>query len=607
MLRTYSVKELRRRPGRTVLTLLGIVIGVAAIVSISITIESTRFGFRDMFDAITGRASLEVIAPGYGGFEDTVSGDLENVRGVAATVPVIQMHLGLMGPAGVVPMLAMGVDPVRDEATRDCVLAVGHRLGPSDAILLETGFAATHGLKTGATARLLTPIGVVELPVAGLLKPTGAAAVNGGAVLFMPLATAQRVFALNKQINAVQIILDKGVGIGRVEDAIRERLPVGLDVQTPAARGSTARHMLLGAELGLSVMSVVSLVAGGFVILNSLLMSLGERTRNFAILRSIGATRSQVTRMLLVEALVLGVVGTGLGIVVGLGMSVALTGVMEQMLGIALPDLRVSPETLLIAAIIGLSVTVAAALVPSMRSGRRPPLEGLIDNRDVREPAYRRWPGYVGVVLIAVTGVLFALLVNESLPISISAQLLPFGMACVIAGGILCIPLTLPWLSVIAAALLRPILRAEGRIALRHLRRRPTRTGLTVAVLAVSVIIAIGFGNALQNSVGNIRKWARQISAVDFFVRAYMPDPNMMTVTAMPEALGDEIAAIDGVDFVHKINFIPIQAGGQSVILIQKTFDLEAPIMIDLEGVVPTIGTVWKNDSPGASRPTSSK
>src|SRR5262249_11341692 len=134
---------------------------------------------------------------------------------------------------------------------------------------------------------------------------------------FMPLATAQRLFALRKRINAVHLVLDDGIDPQRLAADLREHLPTGLIVQSPTNRGALGQEVLLMTQQGLGSLSVVSLVAGAFVILNAFLMNLGERRRQLAILRALGATRRQITRLLLREAVWLGVTGTALGIGVG--------------------------------------------------------------------------------------------------------------------------------------------------------------------------------------------------------------------------------------------------------------------------------------------------
>ncbi|TMQ33052.1 MAG: FtsX-like permease family protein [Planctomycetota bacterium] len=304
----YSAREVRRRPGRSILTLLGIVFGVAAIVAITITTSTTHTAFRSMFEAVAGRAALEVVPSGQGGFDAHVLAAVRAVDGVQAAVPVVQTPAVLLGARGGAGVLVLGIDPRADQQVRTYELREGRLLDDTDGLLLEAGFAQAQGVSLGQRVRLMTPaaesggILAAPLPVVGLLELDGAATFNGGAVAFMPLATAQRSFGFHERINSIQIVLAEGADAATVQALLQPNLPAGLSVQAPASRGGLAQDSLLSTELGLGSLSVVSLVAGAFVILNAFLMNLGERRRQFAILRALGATRRQVTRLLLREA-----------------------------------------------------------------------------------------------------------------------------------------------------------------------------------------------------------------------------------------------------------------------------------------------------------------
>ncbi len=284
MLTRYMFREVRRRPARTVLTLAGIVIGVQSLVAIPITIQSTRRVHRELFEGLTGRAALEVVPFGQGGFSPDLGVGLEGAKDVRAVVPVIQATAMIVTRTGAVPMMTLGVDIRRDDHARDYVLRSGSLLTADGQVLLEAGFAESLGVELGAAVQLLTLSGNTELRVAGLLEPFGAAAVNAGHVAIMPLATSQVLYRLDGQVNKLNLVLADGADPDQVAREISKSLPPGLTVQVPAARAAMALESLAGTEKLLAVLSIVSLVAGAFVILNSFLMSLGERRRALAIL-----------------------------------------------------------------------------------------------------------------------------------------------------------------------------------------------------------------------------------------------------------------------------------------------------------------------------------
>jgi putative ABC transport system permease protein len=578
----YSLREMRHRPGRTLLTLAGIVIGVAAIVGIAAAVQTTRLAFREMFETVTGRASLEVVAEGMGGFDPALPERLERVAGVKAAVPVIQAPAGLIGAAGPVPVLALGVDPHRDQAAREYVLQAGHELDGGEELWLETGFARTQGRQLGDSVRLLTPSGVAKLPVAGLLEPHGAAAFNGGAIVFMPLPVAQRLFGLRQQINSVHLVLHEGANLREVEAEVRRQLPPGLTVQTPAARGQLAQATLLSTEQGLTSLSAVSLVAGALVILNTFLMNLGERRRQLAIWRALGATRRQVTGFLLGEAAFLGIVGTLIGIPAGLGLASVVMRLMEQLMVAVLGGLRLTALPFVLAFLLGPGMALAATYVPIRRAGRRPPLDELLARPLTESEGSHRWPGYLGLTLVLATLSLEMAVVFDWFPPALGQVLLPPSLAVCTIGFVLLIPLVVRPLIRLVAAGLKPLLGVESVLACRQLGRNRNRTSLTVGVVFVAVLVAMGLGNSLLNNVRSVHVWYERTIVADFLLRGTMPDTGSMAAAALPEAYANQLRALEGVQRVEKVNFILSSAQGRRVVVLARSMETGAPLGLDL-------------------------
>lgn len=584
----YTLREITRRPGRTLLTFLGIVIGVAAIVGVSVTIGMTRTVYRDMFDTLTGKASLEVVSDDQRGFDAVVAESIAQVEGVIAAVPVIQQPAAFkkMGEdgKGASGVIVLGVDPELDTAARDYVYRSGGPLQSADDVLLGAPFAEANGIELGDTIRLIAATGFADLRVAGLLEARGAAVLSGGLLAIVSLDRAQRLFGMPGRINSLHLVTANQIGIQPIEERVGAALPAGLRVQSPSTRGELAEQGLVSTEQGLSTLSVVSLVAGVFVILNTFLMNLGERRRQIAILRAIGATERQVTRLLLREALLLGVVGTIGGMVAGVFFSIALGRVMEQLMGLRLPPLDLSPAPFIAALVIGPGMALASTWIPAGRASRRPPLQGLVEVRGDHEDLSRRWPAYAGIALIVITLLTEVAFLAEIFPPEIMTPMMPAMMAGTLAGCALAIPLILQPLMRAVAAALGPLLGIEGRLALRQLARLRTRTSLTAGVLFIAIAITVGMGNTLLNSVQDITQWYERNVSVDYYVRAFMPDSGMILTASMPETLEEEIAAIEGVAHVDKLAFITANASGQRALILARTFAPGRPLGLQIEG-----------------------
>jgi putative ABC transport system permease protein len=584
-----TAREMQRRPGRTLLTLLGIVLGVAAVVAISGTSAATHSAYREMFAAVAGRASLEVVAEGLGGFDEALVPQLRTVPGVKAAVPVVQTPAALLGPSGGASVLVLGLDPADGAAAADYEVREGRGLG-GDGILLGAAFARAHGCGLGRPARLLTPrLGragpvIAELPVVGLLEARGAAAYNGGAVVLLPLSRAQELFGTPGQVNSVRLVLADEADAPRVEAEVRRRLPAGLTVQPPAVRGELARHSLSSTELGLGSLSVVSLVAGAFVILNSFLMNLGERRRQLALLRALGATRRQVTRLLLREAVLLGVAGTALGIGAGLVLALGVRQLMEQLLAVALPEARWTWLPFLYALVLGPGMALGAAYLPARRAGRRSPLEDLRHRRGARAEDPRRWPAYLGLMLLAAMLTAALGLRLGWFPPAVAPAVPAPTTAVGLAGCVLALPLVLAPLRRLAALLLGPLLGVEGRLAFRQLDRQPARTALTAGVLFIGVVVSIGYGQALLDNIRDIHAWCDHNVGFDFIVRGARADTTLLNVVPLPEGLREELAGLEGVRRVDKANFIVTRVRDLPVVALPCTLPESGPLPLAVQG-----------------------
>ncbi len=583
----YTLREVQRRPGRTLLTLLGIVVGVANVVAIPATVQTTRRSCQEMFAAVGGRAALEIVAEGQGGFEAHLAQQLqlEAIPGVEAAVNVIQIPAGLLGNAGVVPMLVLGVDPREDTKARTYRLREGHGLSPGErGLLMEANFARAQGFSLGSTVSLRTITGKVSLPLVGLLEGEGPALFNGGAVAIMPLPEAQNAFALKERINSVQIVLKEGTNPERVEKEIKDRLTPGFRVQPPPARGQMVEHGMATTEQALGALSVVALVGGAFVILNSFLMNLGERRRQLAILRAIGTTQGQVTRLLLREAFVLGVIGTLLGFPVGLGLAHLLVLVQRQMVGIAMPSVRPTVEPFLLALFLGPMMALASTWIPARQAGRRSPLEAILpEQRSLHEDPPRSWPRYLGLFAVLAT---FAFVVGTTRvwwSSAWSSRLLPYFMALLLCGCVLLMPWVIRPLLPLTARLLRPFLGIEGVIAFRQLERQPMRTSLTTGVLLIGVMVTVGFGNALLNSIEDIHQWYRGTVPAEFLVRSFVPDSGTMSAAGIDPGLRTPLEAVPGVTKVGRITFVPALVEKNLMCLIlARDIDPERPLSLAL-------------------------
>ena len=367
-----------------------------------------------------------------------------------------------------------------------------------------------------------------------------------------------------------------------VRDGVARRLPPGLSVRSPATRGELAQHSLFGAEQGLSALSAVSIVAGGFVILNSFLMSLGERRRQLAILRAIGVTSSQITAILVREAFILGVVGMVLGVGLGLVTCLGLMRGMEQLLGVAMRSLDITPQPFLLAALFGPGMAVLATLAPARRAARRPLLPDLLGLQVRGSEGMRSRMSRIGLALGAAAALGIWLFMSGWLPAFIERSISTLLLTMVLVSGVLLTPAAFPYISRVVTRTLRPLWGVEGRLAARQLERNSLRSGLTAAVLCVALVISIAMGQSLRNNIRDVEEWSVRTFTADYLIRGTLPELSYAMGTHLPEELHDELARLDGVASVHELNLVQAKSGDMGVVVVARSFDSAATLNLDI-------------------------
>jgi putative ABC transport system permease protein len=574
----YTTRELRRRPLRALLTLLGVVLGVAAATSVTLGSRATHDAYPGMFDVLAGRAQLELRgADGHAFFTPPETIDVE---GVEVFVPHVQAPAGLVTRGGPEPVMVLGVDDGDQLRVRDYSAAEGdYPSFQGRNVWLEAGFAARHGIRLGNEVELLTARGPTTLRVRGLLDPVGPMRFNGGGVAVVPQRVAQRLFAGEGKVNTVSVVVRRGADVEAVRGRLAEAFP-NLSVVRPTERGGLADEFLGTVYQALGSMGAVAVVAGAMVILNTFLMHLGESQRQLALLRALGATRGQVTAMLLRQALLLGGLGTLIGVPLGVLLAWLLMKLFESFMNVPMPRFTISWTGLLLTASLGPAMTLAATVYPARRAARREPLADL-RRRPMGDGPAPKWPPYLGGALLAVVFVFEIAVVWGWLSGPAGARLLPLMSGCGLVGCACLVPLVQAPLLRLVGWAIGPVLGVEGRLAVRGLLRHRARTGLTVGVLFAAVAAALAFGVGVINNTRDIREWYDHTVAADFLVRAVRPDPAVvLTPAPIPPRVGDEIGKLPGVASSGRLRFVPLRMDGTSLVLIARDFEEPVPLIV---------------------------
>ncbi len=232
----------------------------------------------------------------------------------------------------------MGVDTASDQKLREYEFDRSQTqvadslvfISQPDSILISRSFAESHGLKTGDKLPLFTSAGRKEFTVQGTFKPAGAGDVFGGNLAIMDVYAAQVVFGRGHNFDRIDVMNDPSVSVDALQKDLRSRLPAGIQVERPEVRGEGLENASAVLREGMLVTSFIALLVGLFIIFNFFMISVNQRWKEIGILRAVGAERSSISRMFLIEAIFMGAIGSVIGIGAGYFLARASSGVLER-------------------------------------------------------------------------------------------------------------------------------------------------------------------------------------------------------------------------------------------------------------------------------------
>lgn len=553
--RWITLRSLRARPLRTFLSAFGIILGVAGLLAIQITNGAALESLSALFEGTAGKADLVVTnAAGADGesLPERVLRRLEGSQVVKAAVPSLQLRttLAVQLPDSAISLsllgfdmggfVVYGIDPRADPAVRDYKLKQGSFLSPSGGaqeIVLVENYAAESNLKVGSIIELLAAQGPQEFKIVGLIAKEGAGLNNNGAFGVIPLRTAQELFNRTGELDQIEIVLKPQYGALREQESakaeLQSRLGGAYSITTTAAKGERVNQMLSGFSIGLNFMGGMALFVGAYLIYNTFSMTVIERTREFGLLRTLGLTRRQVVLQVLVEAGILGLAGSLAGALLGIGLAQGAARLLSSLLDLDAIPTTVNVPTILSSLLIGILVTVIAALIPAWQAGRISPLEALRVRGIRREGWLLRHGWKLGMVMLLISTII---LVANPFPYDVQFRLGSITVVLLFFGGTLLIPGSVGIWERLTRPLVSWLYGAAGRLGSSNLQRSKLRTTLTVAALMVGVSMIIITRGMTDSFRGDLEVWIDAYIGGDLMVNSPTPMRSqvMRRLEAMP-------------------------------------------------------------------------
>ena len=375
----------------------------------------------------------------------------------------------------------------------------------SHGVVMDAGTAKKYHFKVGQQVRVLLLGPPRTFTITGIARFGDTANLAGATMAAFDTPTAQKVLGEVGKFNAIYVKAASGASNAAVQRDIARILPRGVDVVTRQVvvneAISSINQPLSFLSTTLLIFAFIALFVGAFTILNTFSVVVGQRTRELALLRIVGASRRQVFRSVLGEAAILGLVsslvGLGLGVLTAMGIEALLRG-----FGISMPSGSpvLAARTIIVALVLGVGVTILAAVSPARRAVRIPPVAAISDSH-VADVSLRRrftWGTSIAIAGVAVLGIGLS---NHTI------QLVGLGALGVFIGVAMLLPAVA---SPLSSAIGRPLARTlgtAGRLGRANSMRSPRRTAQTASALMIGLAVVSAFaviGASISKSVTSV-------------------------------------------------------------------------------------------------------
>jgi putative ABC transport system permease protein len=575
-----TIKSLLTHKLRLALSAVAVIIGVSFVVGSFIFGDTIRKTFTDLFEQTSADVTVmpkQQFDPGFAGggitgapqtLEESLVDTVRGVDGVSEAeggifVEGVQLVgrngkvLGSQGAPG------FGVDWSGNDQLSPLTLQEGTAPQGPDEIAIDQQSAKSGDLDVGDTASVILPRGAPIKPkIVGIFKFGTSGNLAGATLTAWDHASAQELLLEPGKITEIDVLAAQGVS--QEELASRVRTALADNNVVVRTQKEQAEENSNDIEQGLSFINYVllafagiALFVGAFIILNTFSMLVAQRTRELALLRAVGASRRQVTRSVLLEALAVGIVGSTLGLVGGLGMAYLLKAAFGAAgLELTTGALVFAPRTVVAAYLVGVIVTVAAAYFPARRAARVPPVAALRDDVGMRSrPLHVR--GIVGAIVTVLGVAVLAGSFAASGP-GDRSSLVGIGGFVVLVGVIILAPaISRPAVHGLAAGYPR-LFGTVGRLSRENAVRAPRRTAATSSALMIGLAVVGVFG-VLAASIGaSIDKLVDTSLGADYIVMTPSQTPFTTDVA-------DRLRDVDGVESVAQQRYGVAQVDGKTV------------------------------------------
>jgi putative ABC transport system permease protein len=572
----FALKGLLGRKLRTLLTAFAIVLGVATVSGTYVLTDSIDKAFDSIFTGaregsnvvITGKSAFDlsdesgVTEPA---FDESLLEKVRALPGVSQADGSVDGQAQIIGRDGDAIVYGgapnLGFSIARGDSPFNPLQLIAGSWPAADEVVIDKAMAEKEDIEIGNIVGVQAEGPVRRLNVSGIVKFGAVSTIGGATLAGFDLATAQELFGKPGKLDEIAVAAKPGVTDPELMQQINEILPPGTQVRTGSAVAEDdaegTNEFISFLQTFLLAFGGVALFVGSFVIANSLSITIAQRTRELATLRTLGASRRQVRRSIVIEALVMGVLASVVGLFLGLALAKGLFSLFDAV-GFTLPNqgLIFETRTIVVSLLVGIVVTLLASLRPAMRATRVPPIAAVREGATLPESRFARFrlPASILLTVLGFAGLVWGLFAPD---------LGTAGVLLFMLGGALLVFFGIALLSVrlvrpLASALGWPATRiggAAGRLARDNSQRNPQRTASTASALMIGLalvtlvsVLAAGIVSSFKGSVDDLWRNA------DYAITA------QNNFSPIPIAASEAVAKMPGVTAVGNVR------GGEALI-----------------------------------------
>ncbi len=567
-----ALRGLAGRKFRTVLTAVAIVLGVAMMSGAYVLTDTIDKAFNAIFvesyagtDAVVTGKGADISFEGEQSQPPPISEDvLEQVRAVdgveVATGSVSDFQTKLLKPngepidTGGAPSFAFGLETAGEyDQFNPLNLVEGSWPSGAEEVAIDEGVADDENLAVGDRIGVAALGPAQEYEIVGIARYGDVSSLGSATFAIFDIPTAQALLDKEGELDSVQAAAQDGVAPAALVASIREELGTSVTVRSGAEQASEdsddvatftsiIRYFLLS-------FAGIALFVGAFVIFNTLSITVVQRTREFATLRTVGASRRQVLGSVILEALVIGLLASIIGLFAGLGLAVGLNELFVA-LNLDLPQTETvfATRTIVVSLLVGTLITLIAGISPALRATRVPPIAAVREGAKLPRSALSRYAPYIaiGTIVVAVLALSYAMLAPDVATgdrfILLGVGVLALFIGVALLSSRLVVPLTR-----LVGLPARRIGGASGQLAEGNAIRDPGRTASTAAALMIGI--------ALVTFVGVLAQGLRvsNSNAIEDQIQADLVVTSQDGYSEFPAAVGDSAAELEGTDLVSNV------------------------------------------------------